>query len=432
MLNRFLSGLASFFLTILFVGPILSAPRPVQSAPEKKDIFILTALHQLRLSMSRAEWDVLQTSTGSPGGVGGGGDGGTDYTRSDGRLVHVGSGFRGFFPWVHADLRVDGGELKDIGLRYKGNLSFASSSVAAPFRANLKIKTDLFGGKADWSGAETLNFHAGVLDPSLMREALGFALFRAAGVPAPRTAYAELTFNVPGLYADAPGGLYVLLENVNKQFLKRALPPGTGLLFKPEGTRGGIQSRGDTWSAYSSTLRPDREATPQEQKRLMEFASLISQPDVTVFRSKIRTYLDVDQFLRFLAVNAFLANWDSYLGGNHNYYFYLDPKDDKFRFIPWDLDLSAGTRGMGPVATDIMRPAAGDNPLIYWLLDDPAVTAQYRAIVKELAKTVFTRAELEKIIVDLERVNPRRDPALRTFLDGRAAYVQSLVAGWDK
>src|SRR6185436_5919488 len=111
---------------------------------------------------------------------------------------------------------------------------------------------DLFGGKADWNGVETLNFNAGVQDRSLLREAMAFAIFRAAGVPASHTAYAELTFNVPGLYDNAPGGVYVLIENVNKQFLKRELPPGTGLLMKPEGMRGGIQSRGSDWASYIS------------------------------------------------------------------------------------------------------------------------------------------------------------------------------------
>ena len=57
--------------------------------------------------------------------------------------------------------------------------------------------------------------------------AIAFALFRRAGVPAPRTAYAQFTFNVPGLYQDAPGGyVYTLIENVGGRFLKNALPPG--------------------------------------------------------------------------------------------------------------------------------------------------------------------------------------------------------------
>ena len=427
MRNRFLLGLTTFLLTVLLVAPTLSLPRPVQS--DDKSIFGLSKLHRISLTMSRGEWDLLQTSNG----MGGGTDGGTDYTRPDGRIIHVGSGFRGFFPWVHADLGLEGRIIKDVGLRYKGNLSFRSSSAANPFRANLKLKTDIFGGKADWNDVETLNFHAGVLDTSLMREALGLALFRAAGTPASRTAYVEIAFQVTGLYENAPGGMYVLIENVNKQFLKHALPPGTGLLMKPEGLRGGIGSQSDVWSSYLSTYRPDREATPGEQQRVIELSKLIAQDNVALFRSRIGTYLDVDQFLRFIAVNAFIANWDSYLGGSHNFYLYLDPKDDKFRFIPWDLDLSMASPGpFRGGASDILRPADQNQALIYWLLDDPSIAEQYRLIVKELATTVFTMPALEKILNELETVSTRKDATLRAFLQSRVNYLQSTRAQWDK
>ncbi len=181
--------------------------------------------------------------------AGAGVPGGSDYTDSDGRLIHVGSGFGGYFPWVRADVRIDDGELKtefkDVGLRYKGNLSFSSSSAAAPLFANFKLKLDVHGTKGTWDGEKTFNLHAGVVDTSKMRDAIAYAIFRAAGVPAPRTAYVELTFTVPGVYQNAPAGLFTLIEDVNKKFLERALPPGTGLLMKPEGMRGGVQSMGD-------------------------------------------------------------------------------------------------------------------------------------------------------------------------------------------
>src|SRR6185503_1513142 len=108
MARRFLLGLITFLLTILIVA----------AQADEKNIFGLGKLHRVSLSMSRAEWDVLQTSSGN----GGGGEGGTDYMRPDGRIVHIGSGFRGTFPWVHADLGLEGREIKDVGLRYKGNL----------------------------------------------------------------------------------------------------------------------------------------------------------------------------------------------------------------------------------------------------------------------------------------------------------------------
>lgn len=246
------------------------------------------------------------------------------------------------------------------------------------------------------------------------------------GVPASRTAYAELRFNVPGLYDNVPGGTFVVVENVNKRFLKRVLPPGTGLLMKPEGTRGGILSLGSNWDAYIPVFRPDREATTHEQQRVMEFAGLISQTDVALFREKIGTYLDVDEFLRFVAVHLFIANNDSYVGGgNHNYYLYLDPKDDKLRFIPWDEDLSMNS-GRGGNGSDVLRPAV-NNALIYWLLDDPAVTERHRAIVKELAETVFTAPALNKLIEEVERAVPNRDQSTKTFLTNRAKDLQSAI-----
>ena len=384
-------------------------------------IFGLTRVHQVAVSVPAAEWAALQTSSAR----GGTGTNGSDYTDSNGRLIHTGGGFRGYFPWAHADLMLDGIAFRNIGLRYKGNFSFSASSASAPLRANFKAKLDLFGGKDDWDGLETLNFHAGVVDTTLMREAVAYHVFRAAGIPAPRTAYAELTFSVPGTYQAVSGGLYAVIENVNKQFLKNVLPPGTGLLLKPEGLRGGIQYYGDSWSSYIGPYRPDRDATPREQQRVMEFARLVSQPDVSVFRSKIGSILDVENFLRYLAVNAFLGNWDSYINGSHNFYLYVDPNDDKIRFLPWDEDLSLGARANQTL--DISRPLRNENPLIYWLLDDPAVVARYRAILAELSTTAFAREPLFDVLTALEKTTGRSASVLRDFIDGRVRAVEAAI-----
>jgi spore coat protein H len=425
MRKLFLVGIASFLLSVVVFG---------QTAQQTgdKNIFGHTKLHKISLTLTRAEWDVMQTSS-LRGGVTG--EGGTDVKQPDGRIIHIGSGFRGGYPWVHADLRLEGGPesvlIKDVGLRYKGNLSFSSSSAANPLRANLKMKTDMFGGKDDWNGIETFNFHAGVLDSSLAREALGFSLFRAAGVPAPRTSYVEIGFNVPGVYTNTNAGMYTLIENVNKQMLKNALPPGTGLLFKPEGLRGGVSSQGDTWDSHARVFRPDRDATQQEKDRLLAFTKLVSQPDTALFRAQIGNHMDVEQFLRFLAVNAFMMNWDGYLTGNHNFYLYLDPKDDKFRFIPWDLDLSMGSRiGGNQAAGNMLRPST--QPLIQKLLDDPAVSERYRAILKEFTGTIFSRASIEKTLEELETVNARRDAGIRGFIDSRIQAMQALLPELSK
>jgi hypothetical protein len=68
-----------------------------------------------------------------------------------------------------------------------------------------------------------------------------------------------------------------------------------------------------------------------------------------------------------------------------------------------------------------MRPFTGDQPLIYWLLDDPAIAAQYRNIVREIGTSVFTSNELSKLVDALEAVGSGRGPSPRDFIAARTA-----------
>ena len=449
-------------VTLLAQGP----PRAAVAAGDK--IFGLTKLHKLRITVSAAEWAVLQSS----GGRVGTNVGGSDYRDSNGRLIHASSGFGNYFPWVSADLRVDNpdfkAEFRNVGLRYKGNSSFSRTSAAAPLFANFKLKIDLHGTKGSWDDEKTFNLHAGVLDTSKMKDAIGFAVFRGAGVPASRTAFTEIIFTVPGVYNEVSGGTYTIIEEVNKKLLERELPPGTGLMMKPEGNRGGVQYKGDTWAQYAPTLRPDREATPHEQQRVIDFARFVTQGDADTFRAQIESWLDVDEFLRFVAVNALLVNTDSYLGGGHNFYFYLDSVDDKFRFLPWDLDLSMNNRA-GPVGDiqilnrppaagdaggqvrivngnivanfnvvnisgqmDLLRPYMGDHPLIRRVIEIPKYEEHYRQILRELSEKVFTAGELMPMIDAMEKVGTGRGPSPRAFIEARTAHLQQLVASFAK
>ena len=428
------------------VRPDASAPRQVATAlTNESAVFGPTRIHQVEVTISPSEWTVLQTSVVNRGSRGGGPDATEDDIKTaDGRYIHIGGGFGGTFPWVHSDVRVNGTVVQDAGLRYKGNGSY---NPGAGLHRNLKVKTDFFGGKDDWDGMETLNFNSGGRDGSRLRETLAFEIFRAAGVPASRTAYAEVTFTVPGVHQGSYGGLFTVIENVNKHFLKRALPPGTGLLMKPERMQGGVGYYGEDWAAYPATYRPEREATPKEQRRVIDFARLVNNADVPEFRARIGSFLDVDEFLRFIAVNAIIVSRDSYLGGRHNYFIYLDPKDDRFRFIPWDEDGSMAGGNGGPVSTDIMQP--DNNPLGYWLLDDPSIAARYRAIVKEIMATAFSRTELLPLISTLEMVvneplakesiamtsrgernNPGGGSPSRFFVESRIATLEQQIKLW--
>lgn len=394
--------------------PATKVPLPVAAAAAKgrgagaEALADIARLHQVQVTIPRAEWDVLERDTYV---VRGGAimidsleD---DITRADGRIVHVGGGFGGNFPWVHTDMTVAGKTIKDVAFRYKGNGSY---SPDAGMHRSIKVKTELFGGKGDWDGLQTINFNSGGRDPSRTREAMVFAIFRMAGVPASRTAYAEVRYTVPGLYDDAYGGLFTVIENVNKGFLKQALPPGTGLLMKPERMNGGVTYLGEDWANYTGIYRPEREATDVEAKRVIEFARLVNRAPVEEFRTKIESYLDVDEFMRFLAVHALIHGSDSFLRGSHNFFIYLDPKDNRFRFIPWDEDGAMGNGGggrggfsnTGMYGIDLMAPWSSSNPLSSRLLSDPQSAARYQEVVRDIVAKAFNREALIPLVDKLE------------------------------
>ena len=55
------------------------------------------------------------------------------------------------------------------------------------------------------------------------------------------------------------------------------------------------------------------------------------------FVQAVENVLDVDAFLRYMAVVSILDNWDSYPNTGNNYYLFNNPVSGRFEWIPWDL-----------------------------------------------------------------------------------------------
>jgi hypothetical protein len=368
------------------------------------------------------------------------------------------------FPWGRGEVTINGTALKDVGIRYKGNASYMASSRG--LKRSFKLDLDHFDERQRFHGLKTLNLNSGAMDPSKLREALSFSVLRAAGVPAPRTAFAEVSLTVPGQYDRELLGLYTLIEQVDKSFLKDHFGNGKGLLMKPE-RMPGLPYLGDDWDKYKSQLQPRREATKKEARRVIDFFRLIHQPDDQLFRREIGSYLDVDEFLRLVAVNALLANLDSMLSMGHNFYIYLHPDTNKFIFLPWDMDLSLAGFPMGgapeqQLDLSVFHPHVGETKLIDRLLAIKEVRERYEAILKELTATCFTAERLTRDLEAMERVTKEivaretkaaearkeppggfgpggrgpgpfgRSPDLRTFITKRTESVAAQLAGTSK
>lgn len=329
-------------------------------------------------------------------------------------------GFGYDFAYVKGDLEIDGRKFKDVGVRYKGGGSYAVSQgrLKRPF----KIDLDRYNSEQTFYGQKKLTLNNNAMDPSATREVLSYKVYHSLDVPASRTAYVRLTLTVPGKYDKAFVGLYTLVETIDKTFLKDHFASAKGLLLKPERV-GPLEYLGDDWQAYEQRYRPKTPGDHKAKQRLIEFAKLVQKADDKTFKKEINNYLDVDEFVRFLAATVTLVTMDSFIGLSHNYLFYLDPKTNKFVFLPWDLDLSMGAFGMMGSPDELMdlsirQPNTSRNRLIERVLADEKNYAAYKGYLHKLLETGFTEEVIRK---DLAIINARIEPILKQEKEAVAA-----------
>lgn len=396
--------LAMLCLFCLLPAQPVAARQSADAVAKQAAFFGLTNVWTIHLTIQPAAWRTLnstsgdQRSSGNPGLVGG-------VVRGIFGVPGEGPGRRvpDSYPWATCTFEAGGQTLTNVAVRFKG----ASSMVRAPnpFKRPFKIDFDKGVTNRRFMGIEELTFNNNVNDATQMREALAYELFRRAGLPAPRTAFARVYLTIPGRLEKQHLGLYTLIEVVEGDFLKRAVGTKEGLLLKPEMMRG-IPYLGDDWDVYTERYQPKGKVDPKDTARFIQFVRFIRSAQPDQFEKGLRAYLDPEPFARFVALNALLANVDSFIGNGHNYYLHLHPATGKSTFIPWDLNEAFGMHPVsGPsgaqMITSVLRPNADPNQLIERFVADPVLGPIYRQELEKLLAEVFVPAKLH---ADIDRI----------------------------
>ena len=250
-----------------------------------------------------------------------------------------------------------------------------------------------------------INLHSNVTDAGMMNEVLSHRLFRDAGVPAPRTAYARAYLTVPAKHDKQYLGVYSLVEGVDKNFAGDRFGSKKGAIFKPV-TPTLFADLGDAWPRYNQTYDPKTELTVDQARRVIDLAKLVTHAEDDQFAHRIGEFLDLEAFARFMAVTVWLPTLDSILGAGQNYYLYLDPRTNRFQFIPWDLDHSFGQFFLlGSTEQreqlSIHQPWTGRNRFLERVFNVEAFKKLYLARLEEFSRTIFAAERLGKQVDDI-------------------------------
>lgn len=224
------------------------------------------------------------------------------------------------------ELRVDGAPMGDplpVGLRLKGSSSFRGLDGKAAF----KVKFAHSVGGQRFAGLKSLTLNNMVQDPSMIHERLAYEVFRAAGIPAPRTGYAFVRVN------GEPYGLYLNVETIDDVALERWFD-STGHLYEGE--------YGADVSPAAIGLFQVEEGDEDDLGDLEALTAALAAPDPG-FSERMRGLADLGEMTRMWAVERYIGHWDGYTATPapnlwpNNYYLHSTAAGE-FTMLPWGTD----------------------------------------------------------------------------------------------
>jgi len=261
--------------------------------------------------------------------------------------------------YVRATVSEGTNVFKDVGIHLKGMGSFR------PFKEkpSFTVKFDKYVDDQTYEGLTKLMLNNSSQDSTYLAELIATQMFRDAGLPAARVTHAFVEVNGRAL------GLYVLVEAMNKEFLKQ--------YFR--------NTKGNLYEAYLQDI---------DQKLDQDGGSDTSQTDrtnlLTVARIQkpidrwdaLQQVLNVDGYLSHLALEMFTSHTDGYAMNRNNYRLYHDPADGRFHFLVHGLDWAYASTGVSidPPKNTIITKA---------VLQTPQGRKLYRERVRQIYTNVF-------------------------------------------
>lgn len=235
-----------------------------------------------------------------------------------------------------------------------------------------------------------------------MFESVGFALFNLAGIPAPNTNFvhfriideageqgpvnaAHPPLTESGTQYDGDfWGLYLATEQMDGRFLdEHGLPDGN--LYKMEGGTGELKNlspNGVTDRSDLNTFQAGYSAYPAEDWW--------------------RENVNLDGYYRYRSILECIHHYD--IGAGKNYYYFLDPAENRWTQLPWDIDLTWADNMYGD----------GNEPFRnFGVLNHAGIQVEYRNRLREVRDLLFNPDQTGQLIDEFaSKINPAGGPSL--------------------
>ncbi|MBD3889906.1 CotH kinase family protein [Olleya marilimosa] len=361
--------------------------------PNFDEVFEDNAVKRLDIVITEARWQAMlddMTNLYGTFGSGAGGPGG-GLTETDEDPI-----------FVPAEVYYNGIQWYRVGVRFKGNSSLQTSWQNGILKLSFKLDFDEFEDdypqidNQRFYGFKKLSLKNNYDDKSMLREKVATDVFRNAGLVASHTAF----YTVYVDHGEGPQyfGVYTMVEEVDDTVLDTQFSDDDGNLYKPDGDAASFALGTYNESEYVKKTNED-EGDFNDVASLLAVVndeSRITDPET--WRSNLDAILDTDVFLKYLAVNTVVQNWDTYGRMTHNYFLYNNPDTSKLTWIPWDNNEALQTGKMGgSLPLDFSGLNSAEWPLIGYLYQDSVYKSLYDTYVQDVVDNAFNVSTIQSL-----------------------------------
>ena len=281
--------------------------------------------------------------------------------------------------------------VENVGFRLRGNTSRQAD------KKSFKVSFNTFESQK-YRGLQKMNLNGHQSDPSVSRARLAWDMLRWAGIPGSRANHVKLYVN--GDYF----GIYANIEHIDDNFIETYFGNDEGNLYKNVYPCD-MAYKGTDPDAYKEVFwgrRAYQLRTNTERDDYADFAELVdivNNTPIEELECELESVLNVESFLKCIAFDVLIGNWDGPHYNKNNFYLYHNAATGKFEYIPYDLDNTLGidwlnrdwgTRDM----YDWAQHGDTGRPFYNRTLEVPAFKERYSVYMQEFIEEFFNEETL--------------------------------------
>ena len=327
---------------------------------------------------------------------------------------------------------VDGVETKvrhNAGMRNRGHGS--RNNPPNNYRVN-------FPHDRKWQGADSINLNT----KHTYLQVLGNAIFRLAGLVSPEATAAQVRLNGENMAVSDSEmyGSYAHMEVVDGDFAANHFPDddgGNAYKCMRIDHEADLRYEGTDPDEYRHNYFKRTNTAEDDFSDLIELTYALSDntPDAS-YVEEVNRVANIEQWIRFLAVNTVLNNSETTLanGDGDDYYLYRGIEDTRFVLIQHDLDSILGigdSLGTGYWNDGIFRFITDRTgvPALERLVTHPEFIHRYYWHLRNQIETTFSPDKLDPLLDELlgDFVPADIIQQMKDFAVQRNAHILSLI-----